>query len=177
MTGNMSEEAKKKYNNLPHGDESRHQWIADYLLDPKKVTCQGINSISRNSETGSDTKFVWITEQELAGPKYMNDKDNAKIAIQALDSKAHTNAALAKHGVKLYYYEVTKELLKKTTVEKVGAQATCGMDADSYGQIRKHMSNSGNPGLEPTRPDKKQKKSPKEIEDRSTPEKLAWKAR
>jgi len=175
MSGNMTAEAKEKYKSL--GDDARHQFIAEYLLDPRKMTCQGTNSVSRNSESGSDTKWVWITESELAGPKYMNDKDNAKIAIQSLESKAHTNGSLAKHGVKMYHYEITKEVLKKTTIEKVGATATCDMDGDSYAKIRRHMANSGNPGLEPTRPDKKQKKAPKEIEDRSTPEKLAWKAR
>jgi len=175
MSGNMTAEAKEKYKSL--GDDARHQFIAEYLLDPRKMTCQGTNTVSRNSESGSATQWVWVTESELGGPKYMNDMANAKIAIQSLESKDHTNKSLAKHGVKMYHYEITKEVLKKTTTENTAATASCDMDPDAYSKIRKHMSNSGNPGLEPTRPEKKQKKTPKEIEDRSTPEKLAWKAR
>ena len=175
MTGNLSAEAKEKYSGLT--DDARHQFIADYLLDPRKMTCQGTNTVSRNSESGSATQWVWVTESELGGPKYMNDMANAKIAKMSLESKDHTNKSLAKHGVKMYHYEITKEVLKKTTIENVAATATCDMDGDAYAKIRRHMANSGNPGLEPTRPEKKQKKAVKEIEDRSTPEKLAWKAR
>ena len=175
MIGNMNDEAKEKYKGLV--DDARHQFIAEYLLDPRKMTCQGTNTVSRNSESGSATQWVWVTESELGGPKYMNDMANARMAIQSMESKEHTNKSLAKHGVKMYHYEITKEVLKKTITENTAATASCDMDADAYSKIRRHMTNSGNPGLEPTRPEKKQKKTPKEIEDRSTPEKLAWKAR
>jgi len=175
MIGNMGDEAKEKYKGLV--DDARHQFIAEYLLDPRKMTCQGTNTVSRNSESGSATQWVWLTESELGGPKYMNDMANARMAIQSMEFKEHTNKSLAKHGIKMYHYEITKEVLKKTTTENTAATASCDMDVDAYSKIRRHMTNSGNPGLEPTRPEKKQKKTPKEIEDRSTPEKLAWKAR
>ena len=35
MTGNMSEEAKKTYNNLPHGDQSRNKQNLQELRDWK----------------------------------------------------------------------------------------------------------------------------------------------
>ena len=45
---------------------------------------------------------VQAASQELAGPAHLNSLSNAKIAIQAMDHREHSNAALAAAGVREY---------------------------------------------------------------------------
>ena len=173
----MNEESKTTCSALG-SDEARHQWIADYLLDPKVITCKGTNTIARRSEAGTKAKIVWLTMSELGGPMYMNSQAEAKIAITSMKSRPHaTNAALATAGILQYRHEVIKEVSNQMKEEKVEAEAEAAMDQESFQGIWKHMSNSDNPGEEPTKPTKKARKEPKAIEDKDrTPEKIAWKA-
>ena len=48
MKALMDDDSKKAFSQL-EGEEARHKWIADYLLDPKVITCKGRNISSRKS--------------------------------------------------------------------------------------------------------------------------------
>ena len=174
----MNEESKTTYSALG-SDEARHQWIADYLLDPKVITCKGRNISSRRSQDGTKAKIVWLTLNELAGPAYMNSVADAKIAISAMKSRTHAeNSAMAAAGILQYRHTVIKEVSNQLKEEKVEAQAEAAMDSESYKGVCKHMANSLNPGADATRPLKKARKETKAIKDdpERTPEKIAWKA-
>ena len=178
MMKNMSVEAQLKYKALTV-DNDRHAFIAEYILDPKDKTCKAINSISRIGESGTKNEIVWVTLDELGGPKYMNSTANAKVAITTMESKPHENKSLADAGVLVYKQEIVKAVMKKITQERAELQATAdGVDQESFDRVYDHMKNSANPGEEATRPAKKQKKEKAEvqaIEDGMTPEKAAWK--
>ena len=57
-------------------DRERHEFMAEYLLDPKNVSCKGATFVSRTSTTTSTTTWVWLTEAELAGPSWFNSEEN-----------------------------------------------------------------------------------------------------
>ena len=181
MKWSMDEESKTKWAALtqsPDDQEARHQWIADYLLDPTIVGCKGRNTSSRISQDGTKAKIVWVTLNELAGPAYMNSVPDAKVAVTAMQSRPHAeNSAMAAAGICQYKHSVIKEVSNQLKEEKVEAEAEAAMDQESFQGIWQHMSNSDNPGQEPTKPTKKARKEPKAIEDKDrTPEKMAWKA-
>ena len=182
MKATMDEDSKKIWAALgssQEDQEARHQWLADYLLNPKIATCKGRNTTSRISQDGTKAHVVWITQAELAGPAYLNSVKNAEIAVTAMQSRTHKdNKAMAAAGILQYKHLVTKEVSNQLKEEKVEAQAEAAMDSESYQNVCKHMANPSNPGEDATRPLKKQRKETKAIKDDPdrTPEKVAWKA-
>ena len=178
----MDEDSKKKWAALDHGkasEEARFQWIADYLLDPKIVTCKGRNISSRSSQDGTKAKIVWVTLNELAGPAHMNSYEDAKVAVTSMQSRRHKdNSAMAAAGINQYKHTIFKEVSNQLKEQKVEAVAEASMDSESYQNVCKHMANPSNPGDDATRPLKKQRKETKAIKDDPdrTPEKVAWKA-
>ena len=182
MKATMDEDTKKIWaalGNTQQDQQARHQWLADYLLDPKIAVCKGRNTSSRRCQDGTKTKVLWITQNELAGPAYLNSVADAKVAVTAMQSRPHaSNSAMAAAGILQYKHLVTKEVSNQLKEEKVEAQAEAAMDSESYQNVCKHMANPSNPGDNATRPSKKLRKEPKAIKDDPdrTPEKVAWKA-
>jgi len=166
-------------------DKERHQWVAEYLLDPKKVKCEGATSVSRSSTTTDKAVTVWITEEELAGPTHLNSKDNAAIAVTTLVNRPHEIAALAAAGVKQYQWTIKQHVSDAKITEAATVTGSAEMTAEQAQMLRDHMGNSGNPGEESTRPLKKhkgplpiedKKRSGEDKEDQMSPEKKAHKA-
>jgi hypothetical protein len=182
MKAMMDDDSKQKWAAMPQGkehEEARHQWIADYLLDPKIVTCTGINTTSRRSQGGTKAATVWVTLNELAGPAHMNSYADAKVAVTSMQSRLHKdNSAMAAAGINQYKHTIFKEVSNQLKEQKVEAVAEASMDSESYQNVCKHMANPSNPGDDATRPSKKLRKEPKAIKDDPdrTPEKVAWKA-
>ena len=184
MKAMMDEDSKQKWAAMPLGkehEEERYQWIADYLLDPKIVTCSGINTTSRRSQSGTKAEIVWVTVNELAGPAYMNSLADAKLAVTSMRSRLHKdNTAMAAAGIYQYKHTIFKEVSNVLKEQKVEAVAEAAMDSESYQNVCKHMANPSNPGDDATRPPKKARKETKAIKDKEnddlTPDKRAWKA-
>ena len=147
-------------------DKERHQWVAEYMLDPTKVKCKGATSVSRRATTTESEKTIWITEAELAGPSYLNSKPNAAIAITSIVSRPHENVALAGAGVKQYQWTLKEHTFDRSIEEAATIDCFAEMSAEQGQMLRDHMGNSGNPGEESTRPLKKAKTNMLPIEDR-----------
>jgi hypothetical protein len=165
-------------------DKERHQWVAEYLLDPQKVKCEGATSVSRTSTTTDKEVTIWITEAELGGPSYLNNTEHAALAITSLDNRPHEVGALAAAGVKQYKWTTKQHVSGKAVTEAATVGSTAEMSPEQAQMIREHMMNSGNPGEENTRPSKKQKtmlpiedkKNGDKDNDNMSPEKKAHKA-
>ena len=184
MKATMDEDSKKIWAALgssQQDQEARHQWLADYLLNPKIATCKGRNTSSRRSQGGTKAIIVWVTKNELAGPAYMNSVKDAEVAVTSMQSRTHKdNIAMAAAGILQYKHTVFKEVSNQVQEEKVEAVAEAAMDSESYQIVCKHMANPSNPGDDATRPPKKARKETKAIKDKEnddlTPDKRAWKA-
>ena len=165
MVRTLSVDQKVSYSRCQN-DKERHQWVAEYFLDPQKVKCEGATSVSRTSTTTDRAVTIWITEDELAGPTYLNSKDNAAIAVTTLVNRPHEIAALAAAGVKQYQWTIKQHVSGSAITEAATIGASAEMTAEQAQQLRDHMGNSGNPGEESTRPLKKAKTNMLPIEDR-----------
>ena len=106
-----------------NNDEERYQWAAAYILDPKKVKCQGATSVSTRVTTKFSEKTMWITADELDGPSHLNSKAHAEIAIAHLMSRPHENVALAAAGIKQYKW-IVKATWRTSIEEETRAQSS-----------------------------------------------------
>ena len=184
MVRTLSTEQRVSYSKCP-SDKERHQWVAEYILDPQKVKCQGATSVSRTSTTTDKEITIWITEAELAGPSYLNNKENAKIAATDLANRPHEIKALAAAGIKQYQWTIRQHVSGRAVTEAATVGSSCEMTAEHGKMLRDHMTNSVNPREESTRPLKKhkgmlpiedKKKADEDKADQMTPEKKAHKA-
>ena len=177
MKGQMTPEKLEEFKSLDK-DSSRQEWLAEYLLDPASGGCVGKNFCTRTSTTSDTTTWVWLTLDELAGPKWLNSEANAKIAITAMTSRPHsTNTALCDAGVHEYRHEIRKEELKKAIDEGARLENNADMSARDYSSTYKHMANSMNPGQEDPRPSKKARAGKEKVEKpNESPEKVSHKA-
>jgi len=143
MVRTLSVEQKVSYSRC-QSDKERHQWVAEYLLDPKKVKCEGATSVSRTSTTTDKEVAIWITEAELCGPSYLNSTDHAALAITSLVNRPHEIGALAAAGVKQYQWTIKQHVLGKAITEAATIGSSAEMSAEQGQMLRGHMSNSGN---------------------------------
>ena len=145
MARTLSTDQRVSYSKCAN-DKKRQQWVAEYILDPKKVKCQGATSVSRNSATTDKEVTIWITEAELGGPSYLNNTGHAALAITTLVNRPHEIGALAAAGVKQYQWTIKQHVLGKAITEAATIGSSAEMSAEQGQMLRGHMSNSGNPG-------------------------------
>ena len=143
MARTLSTDQRVSYSKCPN-DKKRQQWVAEYILDPKKVKCQGATSVSRNSATTDKEVTIWITEAELGGPSYLNNTGHAALAITTLVNRPHEIGALAAAGVKQYQWTIKQHVLGKAITEAATIGSSAEMSAEQGQMLRGHMSNSGN---------------------------------
>jgi hypothetical protein len=145
MARTLSTDQRVSYSKCAN-DKKRHKWVAEYILDPKKVKCQGATSVSRASTTTGKEVTIWVTEAELGGPYYLNNTDHAALAITSLVNRPHEVGALAAAGVKQYQWTIKQHVLGNAITEAATIGSSVEMSAEQGQMLRGHMSNSGNPG-------------------------------
>lgn len=145
----LETERLAEYNALK-SDMERRQWLCEYMIDPETAKCQATNTTERATTDDTTEAEVWVTETEYAGPKWLNDKAQAAIAITAMTSRPHKrNAALRAAGV-LEYLVIVDEKKSTTTLRQSAAtSATADMSAEQYVSVTDHMRNAGKANEEP----------------------------
>ena len=156
-------------------DEERGSWLAQYVLDPQTATCLGFNSTIAFHTAKKKGKSGWVTEAQLAGPLYLNDKAAAKTLCESgdLESRPHEYASLASEGHKQYYYTAEEDVAEAGFSEKAGVKAEAELNAPEFQEVKEHINtNFGKAGK------RKTSKQPKEPEsDASKKPKTAAAAR
>ncbi len=169
MRNTMLPEAKEKYGRLK-SDSDRRAWLAQYVIDPKTTTNMGFNSTTTYNEEVKVGKTLWLHESEIAGSKFLNDPEMARIICNSgeLEARPSEHTALAEKGYKQYYF--CKEELKKYTGvrEEAGVQAEAQLRDDEYAEVQADM--VGNFGKSATRkrpapkaPESEEKKTKREM--------------
>ena len=174
----IGQDKKAEYKDLT-SDDQRREWIAEYLLDPASGGCIGKNFAQRTSTSSNTSLWVWLTLEELSGPRWLNSVKNAEIAVTSMLSRPHsTNSALANAGVMEFRHHIRKEELKKAIEEGARLEQEAPVPLTAYNKVYEHMTNSMNPGFEDPRPPKKQRaqKDKEKDKEQDTPEKIAHKA-
>lgn len=87
-------------------DGEKREFLAQFCLDPSKYKGVAINETSVFLKNSEDTNGVWITEGEMGGPSYLNDKKLAEAIVKGKDlpERPHELPSLAKLDVKQYYF-------------------------------------------------------------------------
>ena len=86
----MQPHVKQAYAALGN-DAAKRAWLAQYVIDPKQATCVGVNEVEAYVDSSSQTRIKWLTEKQLAGPQYLNSKEDAAelCASVELDDRLH----------------------------------------------------------------------------------------
>eukprot|EP00974_Lingulodinium_polyedra_P115236 11154456-Lingulodinium_polyedra.AAC.1 len=143
--------------------------MAAFVMDPKVCACEGLNS-TRNKDTQRKRgTFQWLTLDQLAGPKWLNNRVHAEIAIKSLEEREHENPDLAKEGIKQYKYIEKTEVHDKVNERISEVSQKSELTAQEFEQVEKDMDQND---LEKPPPKKRRQGKEPKIE---TPEQKALK--
>ena len=60
-------------------NQQRHEWLIEYMLDPKVGGELSGSNFTERTETARDKMVqIWLTEDELAGPSYLNSENKKR---------------------------------------------------------------------------------------------------
>ena len=139
----LSPTLKSEYKALAT-DDQRREWLAQYVIDPLAATTKGFNKTTAYSSQESASRLVWITEEQLGGPKYLADKAHAAIVSKAgdLPKRPHELASLAAEGI--HQYGFTESWLVKNAGwrDEVGTTAKADVAAGAYEEVKSHITTS-----------------------------------
>ena len=86
-------------------------------------------------------------QAQLAGPMYMNSREDAAIAVKGMESRVHQdNEELRKQGVKQYLHTVKKKHNQKILDKEAAVSTEVDLSKEQYEQVNEHMSDERNPG-------------------------------
>ena len=86
-------------------------------------------------------------QAQLAGPMYMNSREDAAIAVKGMESRVHQdNEELRKKGVKQYLHTVKKKHNQKILDKEAAVSTEVDLSKEQYEQVNEHMSDERNPG-------------------------------
>ena len=120
-------------------DLQRRSFLAAFILDPASGGCSVTNETSRAVINKKGSQEVWITEDELGGPKYLNNKQHAAILAPSLETRPHESPALAAAKIKQYKYHIAID--EKTQIEKskVSVKADSELTPEQYLEVQADM--------------------------------------
>ena len=121
----MTPSQKQVYMNMPAGDEQRKLWLLQFVVDPKGSIATGFNSTEAFNGQTNVADEAWVTEAQLAGPKWLNSAEHASIMCKSgtMDERPHEEECMCTAGVKHYY--ASKKKLQKNTGWKAKAGVRC----------------------------------------------------
>lgn len=133
-------QAKEKYGQLKT-DESRREWLAQFIIDPDFATLSGWNSCVLFNDSAEIEEASWITEEQLGGPDHLNSAKHARLVITAgeLQERDHEVSSLAAAGVKQYRWTQKMERRMQGKREEMGTTAHAELTAGEYINIHGDM--------------------------------------
>lgn len=121
-------------------DEKR-EWLARFVVDPK--TAGADLSAKSDASVGRVTdkvrEYIWITENQMAGPLCCNSKEDAAIQKDGLESRPHESAKMREHNIKQYKWIFKKETETDRKEEKTTVRADASMNEADYQAVRDRM--------------------------------------
>ena len=135
---------------------AKREWLASFCMDPESGgTYTATNKTTVSRVRDAELREVWLTEEELGGPKWLNSKTNAAIAIKSMKSRLHSRNSALRANVVLEYQHFYLECqhsygIKKDTArlsQNASVEQKVDMDAQQYLEVSDAMAESspGNP--------------------------------
>ena len=63
-------------------DKDRREWLSTFILDPASGGCVGKVETSVSHQRSVEATEQWVTEAELAGPRFLNNEQHAAWYVQ-----------------------------------------------------------------------------------------------
>ena len=120
-------------------DLQRREWLSEFILDPASGGSLGKNYAKRELGNHEKDRVAWLTESQLAGPKYLNSADLAKIMIKSLPSMPHENESLRDAGVLVYKYVEKRQDRIKSTIEGAMVEQSASLTPEQYTEVKEAM--------------------------------------
>jgi hypothetical protein len=120
-------------------DSDKRAWLMNYIIDPSSGGSLVINETSRINQEEKNHLKMWVTIDELAGPKFYNNEAHAKLVALDLPSRDHEKPSLARHGVKQYEETLSWEVYKQIMEEKATVRTSAEVTAEEATSVRDHM--------------------------------------
>ena len=116
-------------------DAQRREWLCNFMLDPKSGGFTAQNWGERKKRGTQKARKIWLTECELASPKYLNSAALAAAAIQDMNDRLHELPSLKALGIKQYEYIMHDQTVEKIVEEGARVEQQCDMKADHYAEV------------------------------------------
>jgi hypothetical protein len=71
-------------------DKERHQWVAEYILDPQKVKCQGATCVSRTSLIKQYQMTIWESSATAAASTDASGKQYQRLGVSPTRTRNNT---------------------------------------------------------------------------------------
>lgn len=122
------------------------EYLISFMNDPEGGGSTMTNTTSKISSTRTRGRDIWLTEAELAGPKYYNDAALAKLALGGMESREHrTNAILRQMNVRQYGYIEDTEDTTNETRSSADLGVKCDLDPEHVDKVRDLMLSTNDP--------------------------------
>ena len=125
-------------------DEERRAMLAQYILDPQ--ACVGSNTVEILKVDLDKEIEVKLTEEQLAGPCWLNSSYQASIKCKAMEKRGewevHSDPDLSEAGVKVYHYKYTQREKDISLRESAKLTASASVEPDDAVGVMEHMRNS-----------------------------------
>ena len=126
-------------------DQQRRDWLASYLLDPEGGGSYATNTVEKQTSNFDKGIELWVTEAEYGGPRFLNSKEHAAIAVKCLQSRPHENPKLAE--AKVLQYNVTQawKEFSQGTIESSKLTTETKITAQEYAEVAESMRSAAPP--------------------------------
>ena len=138
---------KTSYNESS-SDKTRHEWLAQFLIDPDVGKCFGVQSTSKIAIDGKRGRKVWLTLNQLASSTMYNSMEDATLIAEDCVSRPHSSPSMAARGKKEYHVEITEEMWERLNKYDVTVKCETELTAQEYNDVKQSMDQQG-PGLTP----------------------------
>ena len=137
MRNSLSLENKAAYKDTATTDQSRRDWVAQFVLDPAMAKTTGFNRCVAFKKENHKDKEVWITKCQMEGPEYCNNAEHAKLLIEegGMPSRPHEEPCLAKAGVMQYLWVKKSVQRSHGATEEAGTVAEAAVNAEDYKEV------------------------------------------
>ena len=122
--------------------EERAKWMAQFVMDPDKCKKQGFSNTQVIDNTFTDEAEQLCTMDELGGPKFLNNKEHARIACEAGDfgkPLPHELPSLAAAGVMQYRFSWAVYKSRIGLENKAGVQTEADLTTTEYNEVKAAM--------------------------------------
>lgn len=128
----------KAFKTTPKGDKP--DWLVQFVLDPKLTKYSGKNFTRAEQVYEEADDECWMTADEYAGPRGLNNKQHALLAIKDFESRPHKqSASLAAAGVKQYKIISDSASRKKRKTQGAEVEGVASIDEDAYAEVQKDL--------------------------------------